>query len=123
MCFVWVTDMKLSEKNLEEFIYTGRDRWKIENEGFNNQKNGIYKIEHLCSRHPNAMKIHYLITQISDIIMQLYRAFNKILNVIKTPIKDVARRIGEFFWGVPIKESDLEYIYRKTALRLIEVKT
>ena len=123
VCFVWVTDMKLSEKNLEEFIYTGRDRWKIENEGFNNQKNGIYKIEHLCSRHPNAMKIHYLITQISDIIMQLYRAFNKILNVIKTPIKDVARRIGEFFWGVPIKESDLEYIYRKTALRLIEVKT
>ena len=25
-------------------------RWKIENEGFNNQKNGLYQIQHLNSR-------------------------------------------------------------------------
>lgn len=29
------------EKNLEEMIGAGRGRWKIENEGFNSQKNGI----------------------------------------------------------------------------------
>ena len=37
-------------------IMAGRGRWKIENEGFNSQKNGIYNIEHLNSRNSNAMK-------------------------------------------------------------------
>ncbi len=49
--FQWITD------NLEEMIKATRGRWKIENEGFNNQKNGIYEIEHLNSRDRNAMKI------------------------------------------------------------------
>ena len=90
-------------KNLERFIITGRQRWKIENEGFNNQKNGIYKIEHLCSRHKNAMKAHYLITQISDIIMQLYLAFGVILAATGSKYdananvehKNIATLIGE----------------------------
>ena len=29
--------------------------WKIEDEAFNNQKNGIYDIEHLNSRNTNAV--------------------------------------------------------------------
>ena len=37
----------------------GRRRWKIENEGFNEQKNGTFCISHLCSRNENALKIHY----------------------------------------------------------------
>ena len=37
----WLTDLELSAKNLLEMIGAGRGRWKIENEGFNNQKNGI----------------------------------------------------------------------------------
>ncbi|MCM1232797.1 MAG: hypothetical protein NC489_21940 [Ruminococcus flavefaciens] len=50
-------------------ICAARGRWKIENEGFNNQKNGIYDIGHLNSRNGNVMKKHYLLTQIVDIIM------------------------------------------------------
>lgn len=42
-----------------------KGRWKIENEGFNNQKNGIYDIEHLNSRKSNAMKNYYLLTQVA----------------------------------------------------------
>lgn len=118
--FVWVTDLRITMKNLEEFILTGRQRWKIENEGFNNQKNGIYKIEHLCSRHKNAMKAHYLITQISDIIMQLYLAFGVILAAIKRPIKSIARCIGENFWGKELTAADKVLIATRSALRLIK---
>jgi len=120
--FVWVTDLRITMKNLERFIITGRQRWKIENEGFNNQKNGIYKIEHLCSRHKNAIKAHYLITQISDIIMQLYLAFGVILAGIKRPIKSVARCIGEAFWGVKLSGADRCFIRTRTALRIIKLE-
>ena len=48
---------EVKQKNLEEMIIAARWRWKIENEGFNNQKNGIYNIEHLNSKDANAMKI------------------------------------------------------------------
>ena len=69
-------------------IEAGRMRWKIENEGFNNQKNGIYRIEHLNSRDSNAMKNHYLLTQISDILMQLYLAWNPFIKKIGQSIKN-----------------------------------
>lgn len=116
--FVWVTDLLITMKKLEKYILAGRDRWKIENEGFNNQKNGIYKIEHLCSRHENGMKAHYLITQIADMLMQLYLAYGKILAAVKRPIKSIARRIGECFWGYTLTEADKEMIETRSAFRL-----
>jgi|WetSurMetagenome_2_1015567.scaffolds.fasta_scaffold142387_1 hypothetical protein len=42
----WVTDLPVSEKNIEEFVRIGRARWKIENETFNTLKNQGYHIEH-----------------------------------------------------------------------------
>ena len=64
------------DRALKEMIHAGRERWKIENEGFNNQKNRIYGIRHLNSRNRTATKNHYLLTQVADIIMQLYLAWN-----------------------------------------------
>ena len=49
----------------------GRKRWKIENEGFNEQKNGTFCISHLCSRNENSLKIHYYFIQIAHILRQL----------------------------------------------------
>lgn len=71
----------------EEMIGAGRGRWKIENEGFNNQKHGIYRIEHLNSRDSNAMKNHYLLTQIADLLMQVYLNWNPLLEEIGQSIK------------------------------------
>ena len=116
--FVWVTDLAITKQKLEDFIVTARKRWKIENEGFNNQKNGIYKIEHLCSKNPNAMKAHYLITQISDMLMQLYIAFGAILKALSRPLKSVARCLGEYFWREPLTEAERCMIERRTALRI-----
>jgi len=70
--FVHVTDIALDEDNVHQISQTGRLRWKIENEGFNNQKNNGYNAEHKFSRtNFNATKNYYQLMQMADIINQL----------------------------------------------------
>lgn len=116
--FRWLSNIELTEKNLEEMIYAARGRWKIENEGFNNQKNGIYDIEHLNSRNGNAMKNHYLLTQIADMIMQIYLAWNPLRKEIKQSIKNTSSRLLESFRRQPITDEDVLYIQRYTTVYL-----
>ena len=103
---------------LEELIQAGRWRWKIENEGFNNQKNGLYRIEHLNSRNSNAMKNHYLITQIADMLMQLYLAWNPYVKELKQTIKNTSSKLLESFRRLKITEEDVSYILRYTTIYL-----
>ena len=49
----------------------GRLRWKIENEGFNVQKNGGYGLEHAYTRNATASKVFYYLLQVAHIIAQL----------------------------------------------------
>lgn len=70
--FQWLTDIEITEKNAIAIAGAGRKRWKMENEGFNTQKNLRYDLEHANSQNWNAIKNHYLITQITDIFRQLY---------------------------------------------------
>lgn len=42
----WVTNLEITEKNIEELVRVARSRWKIENEGFNILKNHGYHLEH-----------------------------------------------------------------------------
>jgi len=42
----WVTNLEVTKKNIARLANKGRARWKIENEGFNVQKNGGYELEH-----------------------------------------------------------------------------
>ena len=99
-------------------ICAGRGRWKIENEGFNNQKNGIYRIEHINSRNSRAMKNHYLLTQVADIIMQLYLAWNPMIKEIKQSIKNTSLRLLETFRNKPVTDEDVRYIERYTSVYL-----
>lgn len=116
--FQWVTSLEITKRNLEEMIYAGRGRWKIENEGFNNQKNGLYRIEHLNSRNSNAMKNHYLLTQISDILMQLYVAWNPYIKELKQTIKNTSSGLLESFRGLTVTAEDVSYIFRYTTVYL-----
>lgn len=116
--FQWITSIELKNKNLVEMIEAGRGRWKIENEGFNNQKNGIYDIEHLNSRNSNAMKNHYLLTQLSDIIMQLYLAWNPLIEEIGQSIKNTSSRLLESFRRQTVTDEDVLYIQRYTTVYL-----
>ncbi len=70
--FKWVTNFAVTAHNVVELANQGgRLRWKIENEGFNVQKNGGYALEHRYSEDPVASKIFYLLLQIAHLLAQL----------------------------------------------------
>lgn len=116
--FQWITNIELTKRNLEEMIIAGRGRWKIENEGFNNQKNGLYRIEHLNSRNGNAMKNHYLFTQIADILMQIYLAWNPYVKELKQSKKNTSSWLLESFRRQTVTKEDVKYITRYTTVYL-----
>ena len=116
--FQWITNIGLTDRNLEEMTKAGRGRWKIENEGFNNQKNGIYDIEHLNSRDSNAMKNHYLMTQMADIVMQLYLSWSPLIKEINQSIKNTSSRLLERFRSQTVTDEDVLYIQRYTTVYL-----
>jgi len=70
--FKWVSNVSLRQNNIVELANQGgRLRWKIENEGFNVQKTGGYKLEHAYSNHENGIKVYYLVLQIAHMVIQL----------------------------------------------------
>lgn len=69
--FAWITNLKIDSNNYRKIAKGGRLRWKIENEGFNTQKNRGYNLEHPYSKNERAMKNFYLLLQIAHIISQL----------------------------------------------------
>jgi hypothetical protein len=73
--FQWITNIEITQKNALKIARTGRLRWKIENEGFNRQKNWQADITHVCSWNEWALKNHYLMQQISDFMKQLYEHY------------------------------------------------
>ena len=113
--FVWVSDITLNVKIVSSFINTARSRWDIE-ESFRRQKKGIFRIEHLCSKDPNGMKIHYILTQFADLIMQLARAFSKNLASCGLSVSGLASKIKGFFTLKSLTEEAIEYIRAKSAL-------
>lgn len=83
--FVFITDLPITKRNYQQLVQDGRRRWKIENEGFNTQKNHGYELEHLFSENYNAMKNHYLLIQIGHMIAQIYQNILRIWNEIRVP--------------------------------------
>jgi hypothetical protein len=70
--FVWLTRLPVSAKTVEEIARKGgRYRWKIENEGFNRQKNSGLNLEHVYSTDPEKWKAYYYLLQIAFILIQL----------------------------------------------------
>lgn len=118
ICFQWSTDLEVTKRNLEELVEAGRGRWKTENEGFNNQKNGIYQIGHLNSRDRTAMKNHYLLAQIADMVMQLYLAWSPLVREIKQSIKNTSSRLLEIFRQQTVTEEDVLYTKRYACIYL-----
>ena len=104
--FQWLTDLPVTLSNSAEFANAGRGRWYIENQGFNIQKNIRYDIQHADSLDYNAMKCHYLLTQIADILMQLYEkgrpGIREAKNKIKNISSDLLKSFGELLTGEDI---------------------
>lgn len=70
--FVHITCFEINAGNCADISKHGRLRWKVENEGFNVQKNGGYKLKHKYARkNLQAIQNYYQCMQIAHMINQL----------------------------------------------------
>lgn len=106
--FQWLTSLEITKKNALKLVKVGRMRWKIENEGFNRQKCWQGDITHVCSWNERAMKNHYLMTQISDMIKQLYEWYYLTQNEIKKTQKNIPSDLLASF-GRQLTEEDISF--------------
>ena len=88
-----MTDLPITNKNIKETIKLGRKRWKIENEGFNVQKNRTFDIGHLYSKDTTAIKVHYIMIQIAHIIRQMLENGKKEIKEMKFKLKEISHEI------------------------------
>ncbi len=69
----WVTDIKISEHNIQTMTQAGRCRWKIENECFNTLKNQGYHIEHNYGHGKKHLSFNmYLLTLLAFYFHQIF---------------------------------------------------
>lgn len=115
--FLWITNIEITKKNLQEMIIAARGRWKIETSFFN-QKCGTYRIEHQNSKNPNAMKNHYLLTQIADILMSLYCAWSEVVKTAPEEKKEIPSLLYICFSGQFLTEEGIHYIEGRTSVYL-----
>jgi Transposase DDE domain len=80
--FSWVTDLRVSKRNVDTLMRGGRARWKIENETFNTLKNQGYNFEHnyghgeqnLSVVFAMLMMLAFLVDQTQQLCCALFRA-------------------------------------------------
>ena len=80
--FSWVTDLRVSKRNVFHLMRGGRARWKIENETFNTLKNQGYNFEHnyghgtqnLSVVFAMLMMLAFLVDQTQQLCCALFRA-------------------------------------------------
>ena len=115
--FTFITNISITKGKVEKILFAGRSRWKIENQGFNNQKNIKNNIEHLCSKDYNAMKNHYLLAQIADILRQLFECGYELIRNLKASIKEISSRLLESFSRDPLTPEDIINITKPIQIR------
>ena len=80
--FSWVTDLRVSQRNVYHLMRGGRARWKIENETFNTLKNQGYHFEHnyghgtqnLSVVFASVMMLAFLVDQTQQLCCALFQA-------------------------------------------------
>ena len=82
--FVYITNIHQTYENVVTTADSGRLRWKIENEGFNTQKNLGYDLEHKFSRVSyTAMQNYYQLCQIAHAINQFVEQTVEVVELMK----------------------------------------
>lgn len=105
--FMYMTDLPITDKNIENTIEVGRARWKIENEGFNIQKNGTFDIGHLYSKNATAIKVHYILIQMTHIVRQLLEKGSKEIKELKLKIKEISLFIAKELISIELQNIDI----------------
>jgi hypothetical protein len=117
--FAWVTNLRLYAKNVCAVANQGgRVRWKIENQGFNLQKNSGLNLEHAYSTDPDVMKSFYYLMQIAHLFSQMFEMGSLLRRLAQdyatTPVglfgslKNIAKRLLECFRYFALTDQDFE---------------
>ena len=77
------------------------------------QKNKRYIITHKNSKNYQALQNHYLISQIADMLVQLYEYGMKGIRELKRTIENVAKGLLESLRNEILTEEDLIYKRRR----------
>ena len=112
--FRYISNINVTNDNIKEIVKLGRNRWKIENEGFYTQKHRTFKITHLSSRNDNAMKAHYFFIQIAHTIRQLLEQGDILTKSLLLKIKEISKYL---FDSLISPNSDLNDISKNFQLR------
>ena len=108
--FKWITNFSLTSHNVDRLANQGgRLRWKIENEGFNVQKNSDLKLEHAYSQDPTARKVFYLLLQLAHLIFQLLQKGSLLRQVFPDGLrtaKNLAFRLLEVWRNLSLSAPD-----------------
>jgi hypothetical protein len=109
--FEYVTNIKPKKENVKEIGYSGRLRWKIENESFNTQKCGDYELEHkFCRNSYLGLKNYYTLLQIAHAINQLIEKEKCITEIFKLHPKESLHNLWQKLRGYMIFiKPDIEY--------------
>lgn len=111
--FIFITNIEQEKDTVVSTADGGRIRWKVENEGFNTQKNHGYDLSHKYSRVSfGAMINYYLAMQIAHLINQLAEKSSEISALMvqhsKQTIQALWKDLVAFMKTVPIQTGQLE---------------
>jgi len=99
--FAWLTNFTIQKHTVAALANRGgRCRWKIENEGFNIQKNGGFNLEHAYSIGERQIKNWYILLQIAHLILQLIERGSLLKQDCKRlfgSLRNLSRRMAESF--------------------------
>jgi hypothetical protein len=112
--FKWVTNFNVTAPKVVTLANQGgRLRWKIENEGFNVQKNGGYALEHVYSQDVTAGKVFYLLLQMAHLLSQLIEhgsLFRRSFPQGVGSAKNIAFRLLEAWRNLRLNLGDLQHM-------------
>ena len=92
--FIYITNMAQTSDIVVSTADGGRLRWKIENQGFNTQKNLGYELEHKFSRVSyTAMQNYYQLLQIAHMINQFVEQSTDILGLLNEHSKQTIKAL------------------------------
>jgi hypothetical protein len=99
--FVHITNIELNAFNIKHVSQSGRQRWKIENEGFNAQKNTGYRLGHKYSRSSfQAFKNYYQCLQIAHMINQIVEASSTVKELLAENKKSTIRHLQKIVMAI-----------------------
>ena len=67
--FSYITSLEITSENKEAIVNLGRQRWKIENKGFKEQKSEVLNITHIYTKNCNGTKNIYLLIQFAHTLL------------------------------------------------------